>query len=735
MQMLSGKLRAFLLRQRGIYAKPATRRAALGLAFFALFMFVLSADLLSEKIALEAGDVSDRDIVAPRTLSYVDAAQTKKLEEQVLASVADVYDIDVAVQIAAEQQFGRVFAALRADASPEAAQADEAARAAERRARLLAIGGAPLPDEAAQTLLSLPSASLDETERVALEYLRRALQRGVQADELDVTKKHIAIEVGETQLSDGQKSAVRALVDALLAPNMLLNAKETEKRRQSALANVEPVRETIREGQVVVRHGDVVTAQQILMMGELGLYKGQVSRFKIVGLAVYVVLMMAFVLVFLYKFEPKVYGNDLLLALLALVAFIALCLAKIASAYSYFAAPLATGALLAAILINPRVALVLSVALSLLYSVIVGYDMRAVLAVMLGSMAGVYSTAKFAHGYSLTKTGMWIAAVQCFAVWTTGLLLDVEWQRILPESALGLAAGIASAVITTGVLPYLEHAFNITTPIKLLELGQSNHPLMQRLLLEAPGTYHHSMIIGNLAEAAADVIGADPVTVRVSAYYHDIGKIKRPYFFVENQFGAENPHDKISPSLSTLIVTSHVKDGLEICRQYKLPKAISDVVAQHHGTMLVSFFYKRASEAEHGECAVEADFRYEGPKPQTKEAALIMIADSCEAAVRSISKPNANRIEAMVRKIIRERLNDGQFDECNLTLRELTQIGDVYTRILSSMFHSRIEYPEPVKEIERKQRHHGNTVQQLPARAESRSAGEAGGAESPGKNG
>ena len=285
------------------------------------------------------------------------------------------------------------------------------------------------------------------------------------------------------------------------------------------------------------------------------------------------------------------------------------------------------------------------------------------------------------------------------------------------------------------MLPYLEHAFNITTPIKLLELGQPNHPLLQRLLLEAPGTYHHSMIIGNLAEAAADVIGADPVTVRVSAYYHDIGKIKRPYFFAENQFGAENPHDKISPSLSTLIVTSHVKDGLEICREYKLPKVISDVVAQHHGTMLVSFFYKRASEAEHGECAVEADFRYEGPKPQTKEAALIMIADSCEAAVRSISKPNANRIEAMIKKLIRERLNEGQFDECNLTLRELTQVGDVYTRVLSSMFHTRIEYPEPVKEIERKQRQNGNTVQQLPARAEGRGAGESGSTESAGKNG
>ena len=236
---------------------------------------------------------------------------------------------------------------------------------------------------------------------------------------------------------------------------------------------------------------------------------------------------------------------------------------------------------------------------------------------------------------------------------------------------------------------------------------------MQRLLLEAPGTYHHSVLVGNLAEAAADLIGADPVTVRVGAYYHDVGKIKRPYFFVENQFGAENPHDKIAPSLSTLIVTSHIKDGADLCREYRLPPVIIDIVQQHHGTMLVSYFYKRATENEHGDCVIEADFRYEGPRPQSKEAALIMLADACEAAVRSLAKPNVNRIEAMVRKIIRERLHDGQLDECNLTLRDLNIIGDAYIRILSSMFHTRIEYPDALKELERRKARNGNCIKQL----------------------
>ena len=233
-------------------------------------------------------------------------------------------------------------------------------------------------------------------------------------------------------------------------------------------------------------------------------------------------------------------------------------------------------------------------------------------------------------------------------------------------------------------------------------------------MLDAPGTYHHSVLVGNMAESAADAVGADPVTARVGAYYHDIGKIKRPYFFIENLVGEENPHDKIAPSLSTLIVTSHVKDGYELCLEYKLPQAIIDIVQQHHGTTLVSYFYRQATENEHGECIIESDFHYEGPRPQTKEAALVMLADTCEAAVRSISKPNINRVEATVRKLIRERLQEGQLDECNLTLKDLNVIGDIFIRILSSMFHTRIEYPD-AKDFERRNKSAG-TNRQLTAR-------------------
>lgn len=723
MQPLSRWLRIFLMKRHGLYAKPATRRTILGIIFFVSFLLLLSADITADKIDAVEGQVCDKDIIAPRTVSYINVTKTKNLENDVLSSVADVYDLDVSVLLKAENSVKQLGNYLKTDIGQNSDSVDGQTINSKLEKRKQMI-------EKENSALQLSSENLDflakmsiedylKLQDISIDLFRRILQRGIHTDELVVTQKHVDIEIAEMDLTKQQKNLLSTFMHRLLQPNMILNVKETDKRRQAAVASVEPVRETIRKGQVIVRRGDLVNAQQITMMGELGLHKGQVNYSRLVGLAIYLFMIMALVIAFLYKFEHKTYRSDLLLLLLGLIALLAIVLAKVAYTYSYFATPLATGALLAAILINPRVGMIFSVALALLFAVIANYDLRAVIAMLLGGLCGVYSVSKMAHGYSLTKTGIWISLIHFVVIGATGFLVDTELSQLVFECSLGVLSGIAATVITTGILPYLEHAFNITTPLKLLDLGQSNQPLLQRLLLEAPGTYHHSVILGNLAEAAADVIGADPVTVRVGAYYHDIGKIKRPYFFVENQFGAENPHDKLAPSLSALIVISHIKDGVELCREYNIPKVITDIVEQHHGTMLVSFFYRKASEQAHGNCLIEADFRYEGPKPQTKEAALIMIADSCEAAVRSISKPTTNRVEAMVKKIIRERLNEGQFDECNLTLRDLTDIGDVYTRILSSMFHSRIEYPESINEIERKNKQNGNSLRELPVRAES----------------
>ncbi|GMB00827.1 HDIG domain-containing metalloprotein [Pelosinus sp. IPA-1] len=711
---LNNKLREIFAQPTSVYARPIARRIVLGLAFFLLFMIILSSDFISEKVSFEVGQVSDRDVIAPRTVAYVDLIKTKKFEDEVLASVANVYDLDIAVITKAEESISMIFSEARMATSNKTLESTE--QKIEKLQKVLPV---PLPNSVIQGLIALDEKAMANAEEQSKAILRKFFQRGIRDDDLDIARKHIVIETEEMGLGKTTETVVAGIGQALLRPTLILNVRETDKRKQSAMASIEPVRETVKKGQVMVRRGDFVTAEQIHAMEELGLSKGHVNEMRIFGLAIFVLTTMLIILGYMYKFAYPIYENDLYLVLLGLIMLVTLLLGKAAHYYSDFSAPIAAGALLVAILIDTRLGLVISIALSLLFGIIVEHDLRAVSTVLIGSLIGVYSVSKMAHGYSLTRTGIWIAGINFLVIASTGFIEQLNNSQILMQGVQGVLSGIGASVITTGLLPYLENAFNITTPLKLLDLAQPNHPLLQRLLLDAPGTYHHSVLVGNLAETAAGSIDADPVTVRVGAYYHDIGKIKRPYFFVENQVVNENPHDKIAPSLSTLIVTSHIKDGVDLCRDYKLPQVIVDIVQQHHGTMLVSYFYKRATENEHSECIIEADFRYEGPRPQSKEAALIMLADACEAAVRSIGKPNVNRIEATVRKIIRERLHDGQLDECNVTLKDLNVIGDVFIRVLSSMFHTRIEYPETLKELERRKTKNGSSNKQCSGKDDS----------------
>ncbi|MHC1746445.1 MAG: HD family phosphohydrolase [Negativicutes bacterium] len=714
MALIDNKMRDFFVHPTNKQSHLFARRIIFGLAFFVLTMVVLSADFISDKVSLQAGQVSDRDVIASRSVSYIDAAKTKKLEAEVLSSVATVYDLDVAVSAKSDEMVTVIFRSAQKVVSDAALSTPE-----QKMSSLQSVLPIPLSTSTLSGLVNLDSAGLNKSNEYTVQLLHKYFQRGIRDDDLDTLRKKIVIDVEEMGLGKHGEAVVAGIAQAMLQPNFILNVRETDKRKQIALASVEPVRETVKKGQVLVLRGDIVTDEQIQVMEELGLHKGSINSLRIFGLSIFIVLVMVMLLGYLYKFYRWLLDNEKQIMLLGLIILVSLFLGKLAHSYSDFAAPMAVGALLTAILIDKRIGIGVGITLTLFFAVMIENGLRPVIVLLAGSVFGVFSVSKMTHGYSLTKTGVWISVVNFITIVATGLIEQGNITQVLTDGVIGALNGIAVAVLTIGMLPYLENTFNITTSIKLLELTKPNHPLLQRLLLDAPGTYHHSVFVGNLAETAADYVGANPIVVRVGAFYHDIGKIKRPYFFIENQVDAENPHDKISPSLSTLIVTSHLKDGVDLCRDYKLPQVILDVVQQHHGTTLVSYFYKRATENEHGECVIEADFRYEGPRPQSKEAALVMLADSCEAAVRSISRPNANRIEATVRKIIRERLHDGQLDECDLTLRDLTVIGDVFIRILSGMFHPRIEYPEAIKELERRKAKNGNSNKQCPGKDDS----------------
>jgi len=376
-----------------------------------------------------------------------------------------------------------------------------------------------------------------------------------------------------------------------------------------------------------------------------------------------------------------------------------------------YLAPVAAGSMLIAILLDNRLAYFLTMIMALYVGLLAeGNQLFYAITAFVGGSVGVFQVYKLNQTSDLARSGLYIALANMVSIITL-FLIGGNWSLNLAITGvlIGAINGIFSAVLMIGALPYLESTFSITSMNKLLEFSNPNHYLLRRLLLEAPGTYHHSLMVGNLAEASAESIGANPLMVRVGAYYHDIGKIKRPNYFVENQQGFDNPHEKIAPALSALIITSHVKDGVEMAREARLPQTIIDFIEQHHGTSLTKYFYNRAMEEDRDGKLGEESFRYEGPKPKRKEVALVMLADSVEAAVRSLSDPRPEKIRNMVRLLIKDKLNDGQLELCDLTFKDLDTIGNSFCKVLEGMYHKRIEYPETiVREFEKRRESHGN---------------------------
>jgi cyclic-di-AMP phosphodiesterase PgpH len=360
----------------------------------------------------------------------------------------------------------------------------------------------------------------------------------------------------------------------------------------------------------------------------------------------------------------------------------------------------AMGVILITVIYGYKLAVLMNLIFALLVALITGGEFVYLLPALIGGLVAIYAVSRVSQRSDLAKAGLYVAASNTAVIislflFMGNLSLEYGFLRDLGYALVaGIANGLLSSIIAIGMLPYLESAFGVTTAITLLELSNPNHPLLRQLLSRAPGTYYHSMMVCNLAEAAAEAVGADALLTRAGAYYHDIGKLKRPYFFTENQLSGRNPHEKISPNLSALIIGAHVKDGVELARKHRLPSVITDIIRQHHGSSLISFFYQQALEANGQENVSIDKFRYEGPLPQTKEAAIIMLADAVEAGIRSLSKPAGSRVETLIRRIIKEKLNDNQMDESDLTLKELDQIGDAFVNIMAGIYHTRIEYPE-----------------------------------------
>ena len=358
--------------------------------------------------------------------------------------------------------------------------------------------------------------------------------------------------------------------------------------------------------------------------------------------------------------------------------------------------PVPMGAMLVTLIFDFHTAIIFSFVTSIMTGIWLNNPLFTVYA-FIGSLTAAFSVIRCKRRSSLLKGGVYVSAVN---ILTTGVLLLFDgnlFAAMAPHAFLFAAmSGIMVAAIVSLVLPVIEYAFTVNTDISLIELMDLDQPLMHNLMIAAPGTYHHSIIVGNLAEAAAEAVGANPLLARVTACYHDIGKMRMPEYFVENQANNANKHEKLIPHMSSMILISHVKEGVELARQYKMPKQIVDIIQQHHGTSLITFFYQKALEQTKDDLPLQADYRYPGPKPQTRVAAIVMMADAVEAASRALAEPTPARISALVDKIINHIFLDGQIDECELTLKDISEIKKRFTYILTSIFHRRIEYPEIV---------------------------------------
>lgn len=710
------------------WGKSRVRRYASYLLIgLVLLMLVISRYTVSD-LQLEPGQVSPRDINSPVTAVITDDKKTEELRAEAANSVKKIYEEDN--QAAAQSQktiddfYGQITAIRNSDDSSQEKETRLAAFLSERaNSKNYEWPRNYTPARLAHYVLGISDADLEKMHDQSAGIVAIAMQNSVTSDALPGVLKDHQARVERLSFAPDARQIMIVSVIYSIRPNLLFDLAATEVAINEQVNKVQPVQRTILQGQNIVRSGDVVTDEHIEILQKLGLQRTHNRWLMVLGSLIFVVLIMWLSTVYLRSKHQNVYQNDRHFMLLALIFVIIVVLARgitmiklgdtpeINGLIGYLI-PVAAGSMLVAILLDVRLAYFITALMAIFAGLMAQSNgLSVAFCAYIGGIAGVLSVSRINQTSDLARAGLYVAIANLASV--VGIILittNVTLNLLLVSALIAVLNGLLSAVLMIGLLPYLETGFSVTSMIKLLEMANPNQELLRKLLMEAPGTYHHSIMVGNLAESAALAINAEPLVVRVGALYHDIGKTKRPYFFVENQSGFDNPHEKIAPSLSALIITSHVRDGVEMAREKKLPATIINIIEQHHGNSLVRYFYNRALEEDREGAVHEDTFRYEGPKPQTKEAALIMLADTVEAGVRSLPDPTPGKIEGMVRKLIKEKLNDGQLEECDLTFRDLNKIAEAFSKALVGIYHKRIEYPENiVRDLERKDDGHGNT--------------------------
>ncbi len=654
---------------------------------FSLCIFsILVTTLKPEKFDIVVGQRSPSDVRASKDIE--DKWETKRLKENAAAAVEITYKLEAYVQIEVRRDIENFFQLLYA------IKDNEELTLAEKRENLglndLNINGTILV-----AALDTPTEKLRNLENYIYEIIAQNMNEGIKIE--DLQKHKIIIRDYIMTLEDFDSNAKElsiALINATIRPNMFQDVESTEQSRLEAMENIEKV--MIRKGDLILREGDMVTSDRMEILRELGLLTedSQIDKMLFLGVGALTVVLVLLMTAYIYVFNKELLLKVERLLLICIIFLCTLAISKVLSNISIYLMPIAASAMLLAILIDARLSLLMNLCLTILIGVMTGNDIIFIAMALVGGTVGVFSVINTHQRGNIFASGIVVSLASLLAIVGIGLINSNEVTKVLTFGFYGVLNGIFCSILTVGSLPLWESLFNIVTPLKLLELSNPNHPLLKKLLIEAPGTYHHSIIVGNLSEAAANAVGANALLARTGAFYHDVGKIARPYFFKENQLTSENPHDKINPTLSSLIITGHVKEGMELAKKYKLPLEIRNFILEHHGNTLVAYFYHKAKTSENAEEVDENQFRYNGVKPQSKETAIVMLADSVEAAVRSLPSPSKDKIEILIQKIMKDKLEDGQLEECNITIKELEILKKSFLQVLLGIFHERIEYPE-----------------------------------------
>ncbi|MFH0799774.1 MAG: HDIG domain-containing metalloprotein [Pseudomonadota bacterium] len=708
---------------------------------------------------LTEGMIAARNIKADRNYEIIDDEATQKFKDDATSGILPIYDFDERVGKSIEERIRDAFVNARHSLeTPTNSEQEINAAFAEK----LGVAPTSVQMQALMTeqfslhaetvlagllrrVMSQPivpeRASLDALKEKGIILRRIALvaagergepgERFVEKTITDVSRirstdearqgieKNPIVTAGFK--SPDTASAIVALAGLLIDPNCLMNREETDRRREEAAAGVKSVILKVNAGEMIVREGSRYEPWQIKVLH--GIQKERrrgMYSIEFLGTSILVFLFMLVPFYLAEKFFKRVHAtrsDHLLMAVVGLsilaIMRLSLILApavhdaiffSVPTSALVYAIPIAGGAMLIRMFLGPEITLVFALALSGIAGLFAETDARFVAFCFIGSCAAIMGIAEADRRSRILMAGAITGAVGAVAVAGISLVAMASGTGTLSAADLAwgvvfaLVGGVGCSIFTMIVAPVVESVSGYTSDIKLLELANLNHPLLRELIVRAPGTYHHSHMVGILCEAAAEAIGAKALLVRVGAYYHDIGKMKKPFYFVENAKPGENKHERLTPHMSALIVAAHVKDGEEMAASGRIPKVITDMIPEHHGTRLISFFYEKAKEKEKEEGAEQKsdpkDFAYMGPKPQSREAAILMLADATEAAVRALKEKSSTRIQQTVQRVITEIFAEKQLDECEITLKDLNEISRAFVRILLGIYHARIEYPK-----------------------------------------